>query len=560
MIGIIKRNRPGLAGFVLIFLAALVSMAGAQDKVNPGLEAAPLNPEYFQYLEDVDSGKISLETADGYSLGSIPPHIDIDYASRLSAAREKPRISLPASYDLRTLGKVSSVKNQGNCGACWSFATLGALESNLLTGESWDFSENNMKNTHGFDIGCCAGGNTFLSTAYLTRWSGPIKESDDPYNDDETQCVSPPGLTPQKHLQEVIWFPKKTSALDNDAIKQAIMTYGGVHVSMCWTDPSYNAANAAYYYTGTENVGGHAVLAVGWDDNFDKNNFNTPPPGNGAFLIKNSWDTTFGQSGFFYISYYDSKMGYRNFQSIYTAAESTSNYEHFYYYDPLGNCDNVGAQKPEAWFGNVFTAAGNEQIKAVAWFVMAPNATYEIKVYLDPSSGPINPAGHASLKTGTNTTMGYKTILLDTPVSLSPGQKFSVVVKQTTPGYNYPIPVEYPISQFSSKADASAGQSYISLDGSNFSDLTTQTGFEKANVCLRVYSKSSSGKMCGDCNGDGKVTPGDAQWAFECYLGQHSGGDCDPSFTDVNSSGGITPEDAQAVFDNWLKGTALNCP
>ena len=52
--------------------------------------------------------------------------------------------ALPASYDGRKKGRVPAVKNQGNLGTCWAFASLQALEASLLPGESKDFSEDHM--------------------------------------------------------------------------------------------------------------------------------------------------------------------------------------------------------------------------------------------------------------------------------------------------------------------------------------------------------------------------------------------------------------------------------
>ena len=79
----------------------------------------------------------------------------------------------PGSYDLRSIGKVTSIKNQGSAGDCWAFSTMGSLESNLLPAENDDFSENNMKNIlssnspSGFDLS--DGGDYNMALAYLRR-------------------------------------------------------------------------------------------------------------------------------------------------------------------------------------------------------------------------------------------------------------------------------------------------------------------------------------------------------------------------------------------------------
>ena len=70
----------------------------------------------------------------------------------------------------------------------------------------------------------------------------------------------------------------------------------------------YSASTASYYYNGSSGTN-HDVLIVGWDDNYAAANFATAPPGNGAFIVKNSWGASWGSSGYFYVSYYDTKFG-----------------------------------------------------------------------------------------------------------------------------------------------------------------------------------------------------------------------------------------------------------
>jgi len=546
-----------------ILLVLIVLAAWAQDKPKPNLSARPFNPAFLKYLEDAKAGNLKLTTIDGHGLGGIPQLIDPDCVKEVKIQRAKPMSSFPAKFDeLREQNKLTPIRDQKNCGSCWTFATFGSIESGLYPDLSWDFSENNLKNKHGFDASCCAGGNTFMSVAYLSRWDGPMNEADDPYSDDENNCQSPTGLMVRKHVQEVIWFPKRTGDLDNDNIKQAVSTYGAAHTSMCWVDTAYNQITHAYYYDGTEEQGGHEVCIVGWDDNYDKNNFNTTPAGNGAFIVRNSWGTSWGENGYFYVSYYDKKFGYRNFLAIYPGVEETTNYDKVYYYDPLGFVDAIGNGESEtAWFGNIFTSQGSEQLMAASLFIPYPNSTFELSVYLDPTNGPINPGGAALTQSGSLPNMGYKTIVLNTPIQLTNNQKFSVIFKLTTPGCKYQIPVEYPVANFSSLASANAGESYTSTDGTTFTDVTTYEGFGEANVCVKAFTKTSGAtRTCGDCNNDGEVTAGDAQWAFDCYLGKHTGSDCDHSFADVNSDSDVTPGDAQAIFENYLSGTPLNCP
>jgi len=324
-----------------------------------------------------------------------------------------------------------------------------------------------------------------MSTAYLARWTGPVKAADDPY--DPSSNISPPNLPVQKHVQDVYFLPDRGGSLDNDNIKWALTTYGGVRASMKWDDASEDATHHTYYYGGSDN-GGHAITIVGWDDNFDKNLFGGSsfgvPPGNGAFIVKNSWGLDRHENGYFYSSYYDSAIG-RNC-AVFTA-EPTTNYDHVYQYDPLGLVDTFGYKDDTAWFANIFTATTNEQLSAVSFYTATLNAQYELYVYKDPASSPISPDKYVE-SSGTIPVSGYHTVELSTKVPLTAGHKFSVVVKLRTPNYNFPVPLEEPLENYSSTATASAEQGYSSGDGTSWSDITS--GHANTDVCLKAFTRT----------------------------------------------------------------------
>jgi C1A family cysteine protease len=473
-----KTILSGMAVLLTVMgLGVLYSPAMAQEVV-----PAPLNPAFIEYIQNLQALGMEEQKAEGPALGAIPPPLDLSHLVS-SPLEDHGLVAAPPSYDLRYQGKLTPVKDQGNCGSCWSFATYGSLESALLPNEAWDFSENNLKNKAGFNNGHCSGGNAIMSTAYLARWDGPINEADDPYN--PLSNVSPPGLKAVKHVQEVSLIPNRAGSLNNDVIKQAVMTYGALYTHMYWDNYYYNAYNYAYYYSGTTGIN-HAVAIVGWDDNFDRSKFNTAPPGNGAFIIKNSWGTSWGEGGFFYLSYYDSRAF--TYNTMFHAAEPTSNYDYIHQYDPLGWVMSVGynnSTPTTAWFSNIFTPTVDESLKAVSFYTTSLNASYEIYIYSNVASGPRS-GTLAGSKSGTIPSAGYHTISFDVPISISVGQKFSVVVKLTTPGYNYPIATEYPLSGYSSNATANAGESYVSSDGNTWSDLTSY--YARTNVCLKAFT------------------------------------------------------------------------
>ena len=178
---------------------------------------------------------------------------------------------LPARYDAREDGRTAPVKNQGDLGTCWAFASLLALESSLLPEESYDFSEDHMSHDPNFLLDQKSGGDYIMSMAYLLSWRGPVLEEEDPYGDG----ISPEGLTAAKHVQEIRILP----AYDREAVKAAVYRTGGVQSALYTTlqrqeqdSRYYNDKTGAYYYSGTLPPN-HDVVIVGWDDDYPAENF-----------------------------------------------------------------------------------------------------------------------------------------------------------------------------------------------------------------------------------------------------------------------------------------------
>jgi PKD repeat protein len=462
------------------------------------ISEAPLNQEYIQYKNTIQPIELVKQVLSKEKLGYVPSPADTDQMkgkkvskkalesevqgiSDVSVGDGAEIVSAPATYDLRTSGRVSPVKNQGSCGSCWAFASYGSMESEALPTQLFDFSENNLKNLAGFDLGPCAGGNSDMATAYLARWSGAVAESADPYVDSSTPN-SPTGLPVSEHAQEILKIPGRSGSLDNDNIKAAVQTTGGLYTTMYWTSTSYNSTSKAYYYSGTSGSN-HAVTLVGWDDAYSRNNFIPAAPGDGAFIVKNSWGTSWGNNGYFYLSYYDSNAG-KSLTAF--TGESSANYNHIYQYDPLGWISSMGYGSNTAWAANVFTVTSTESVSAVGLSTNQVNTAYQIFIYTNPTSGPLSSAGPAATVSGTIGIPGYHTVTLPTPVAINAGDKFSVVVKLQTPNYNYPIAIERPLSGYASQATASTGQSYISSTGTSWTDLTAS--IPNANACLKAYT------------------------------------------------------------------------
>lgn len=374
-------------------------------------------------------------------------------------------------------------------------------------------------------------GNFLVATSYLASWKGPVNETDDtPF----PNVISQQGLTAKKHIQKVIFLPERNRNVQRDNIfinyvKNVITDYGGVSTSMLWDSDTYinpldsiyhstkyyNADTHSYYYSGNNPSTSHSVLIVGWNDDYPASNFNAAnmPPGNGAFIIKNSYGTGFGDNGYCYVSYYDKNLGTQR-SAVFTA-ESNRMYDYLYEYDKYGLVDLYGfdvSDKNTAWFANVFdVTSGTGGLAAVSFYTWVPNATYEVQIHKNPNSGPINTNGYASRITGTLPNAGYHTIPLNNWVLVQNGDRFSAVVKLTTPGWDKPVPLECPdpdgmdATYTSANVTASPGQSWARSDSGTWQDMTSLRS--NANVCLKAFVGHVNSTVVSE-NIPSQMTPG----------------------------------------------------
>ena len=205
---------------------------------------------------------------------------------------------IPANVDWRDDNAVTSVKNQGQCGSCWSFSAAGALEGawSISSGTLVDLSEQQLVDCAGLRYGNlgCHGGLMDGAFEYVIE-NGLCLEHDYPYMSGVTQksgtcdtsCTSGISMSDCSDVE-----PNNQLAL-----KTAVATMGPVSVAI-EADTRYFQSYSSGVLTAVDcgTTLDHGVLVVGYGED----------SGQKYWLVKNSWGEDWGESGYVKIGRDDS--------------------------------------------------------------------------------------------------------------------------------------------------------------------------------------------------------------------------------------------------------------
>ena len=227
-------------------------------------------------------------------------------------------------FDLRdVIPENIIVRKQGGADNCWTFASIGALETTIALKRKkqgsnikvFDFSEAHMKygsrysmflngekNDRGLSYDKSKGGSFKQAINYLTNGFGPVDEKWLKYNPNEPNIDlnSIESITQAATVMDTVDLSVEDTTDENainDAIskiKVQIKNYGGVYFALNYHmgDQYTNTLNMARYCDvplRTNESPSHAVVLIGWDDNYSASNFKKNPGKNGAWIFKNSY-------------------------------------------------------------------------------------------------------------------------------------------------------------------------------------------------------------------------------------------------------------------------------
>jgi len=465
---------------ILLALAAmpLVGVSDSSVHARELPQEAPVNPDFIEFWEN---------PPDPF-YGYIPPPIDLSHLDEIPVERAGESATLPNSFDWRDQGKVTSVRDQNPCGTCWVHGTLAAVESKVLIEESttYDFSEQNLicctDPSWVYLIGnrCSAGGWSWLAADTLTK-KGTRLESCQPYNtgtiDTEACGDSCQTIRRITDYRVIAWRASAPEVIE--PIKSAVYNNGPLAVSYCHDDSHLYSGSICYWPNCTQPAN-HLVCIVGWDDTIA----HPGGGGYGAWIVKNSWGTGWGDNGYFYLCYGSANMG----SVCYFEYQDYDPNETVYYWDEAGWVSDGGYGDNSAWMASVFTSNQDGSLSNVEFWTTSNNAQYDLYVY-NGSFG-----SQLAHQTGSCEECGYYSVSLGTPVSLNNGQQFTVAVKMTTPGYNGPIPLEKKWAMGGETLSDPVIQSGVSFIRHRDSDTWEDAAEEPNpwNVCLRAVVSSGA--------------------------------------------------------------------
>jgi hypothetical protein len=210
----------------------------------------------------------------------------------------EPELDYAAALPTSFTGKCGAVRNQGSCGSCWAFGITGAIEGQwaYVTGTYYNFSEQYLLDCNSYGYSCNGGWfDAFNDCKYPKYFK---YESCYPYVAYKKTCN--PVSCDADYITSWAYVGSSSGVPSTDSIKQKIYDHGCVTAAVT-AGSTFQAYKSGCFSTNLTTAVNHAIVLCGW---------NNATCTTGAWYLKNSWGTGWGISGFMWIKYGYSKVGY----------------------------------------------------------------------------------------------------------------------------------------------------------------------------------------------------------------------------------------------------------
>ncbi|XP_073023120.1 cysteine proteinase COT44-like [Primulina eburnea] len=224
----------------------------------------------------------------GLSLSASDSVIRLNSMSRVDGDTLLKESDIPSSLDWRSKGAVTGVKDQGSCGACWSFSATGAIEgiNKIVAGSLVSLSEQELIDCDKSYNAGCGGGLMDYAYEFVIKNKGIDTEEDYPFQGRDKKCNN----NKLKQLAVTIDSYVDIPSEDEKRLLQAVATQP-VSVGICGSDTGFQLYSKGIFTGPCSTSLDHAVLIVGYDSKDGKD----------YWIIKNSWGKSWGIDGYMHM-------------------------------------------------------------------------------------------------------------------------------------------------------------------------------------------------------------------------------------------------------------------
>lgn len=397
--------------------------------------------------------------------GELPDFYDL----RLAVPEDR-----SSGYDPRR-ASINPIRNQGFFGTCWAFSAIASVESDVylqmkraglpyhVTEKGVDLSEWYLAWVSaappiGVTEDTVPHSKGVNNSVFYRPFAQKVYGSGFPAFELETMMANGTGLdwergtgirniiAPSEYKKPVlqlrnIYF-RKYDRKSRDSIKEMLMKYGAVSIALNANALVKDPFETSFYHHKRSRAN-HAVNIVGWDDGFDFSGRGLPvlPEEKGAWLIRNSWGTDWGELGYAHVSYEDKTLSLPVAFDVDTDAGSVSYVKSHEANNELSTGDFGDYLAPkvprDSAFAAGFTSEGDVFLRRVGFYAMRDRMSYTLEVRLgskDPAAGRLvyRESGEFG-EDGSPGWSGYRIVPLKQAVFLPRGEAYSVTVGLTAP-------------------------------------------------------------------------------------------------------------------------------